>query len=111
VLRKKSVRLEFAVAIYSKCEVCRSQHSSGMLLVHENRFIPCFACSPYFSISPRVPCDSYCLGTRSSAALKAEKIFLRKQLARDLAREIKPGRANDAIRLSMVLGFSRGKIP
>ena len=43
------------------------------------------------------------LGTRSSAALKAENIFLRKQLALYLEREVKPRRANDATRLSMVL--------
>ena len=42
------------------------------------------------------------LGTRSSAALKAENIFLRKQLALYLEREVKPRRATDAIRLSMV---------
>ena len=46
------------------------------------------------------------LGTRSSAALKAENIFLRKQLALYLEREVKPRRATDATRLSMVL-FSR----
>src|ERR1700730_4821991 len=43
------------------------------------------------------------LGTRSSAALKAENIFLRKQLALYLERETKPRRATDATRLSMVL--------
>jgi len=42
-------------------------------------------------------------GTRSSAALKAENIFLRKQLALYLEREAKPRRATDATRLSMVL--------
>jgi putative transposase len=46
------------------------------------------------------------LGTRSSAAIKAENIFLRKQLALYLEREVKPRRANDATRLSLVL-FSR----
>ena len=46
------------------------------------------------------------LGTRSSAAIKAENIFLRKQLALYLEREVKPRRATDATRLSMVL-FSR----
>src|ERR1700682_3265237 len=43
------------------------------------------------------------LGTRSSAALKAENIFLRKQLALYLEREVKPRRASDATRLSLVL--------
>jgi hypothetical protein len=43
------------------------------------------------------------LGTRSSAALKAENIFFRKQLALYLEREAKPRRATDATRLSMVL--------
>ena len=43
------------------------------------------------------------LGTRSSAALKAENIFLRKQLALYLEREAKPRRATGATRLSMVL--------
>jgi putative transposase len=43
------------------------------------------------------------LGTRSKAALKAESIFLRKQLALYLERELKPRRATDATRLSMVL--------
>jgi hypothetical protein len=46
------------------------------------------------------------LGTRSSAALQAENMFLRKQLALYLEREVKPRRATDATRLSMVL-FSR----
>lgn len=43
------------------------------------------------------------LGTRSSAALKAENLFLRKQLALYLERETSPGRANDATRLSLAL--------
>lgn len=43
------------------------------------------------------------LGTRSSAAIKAENIFLRKQLALYLEREVKPRRATDATRLTMVL--------
>jgi hypothetical protein len=43
------------------------------------------------------------LGTRSKAALKAENIFLRKQLALYLERKVKPRRATDATRLSMVL--------
>jgi putative transposase len=43
------------------------------------------------------------LGTRSRSALQAENIFLRKQLALYLEREVKPRRATDAIRLSMVL--------
>src|SRR3984893_16829318 len=43
------------------------------------------------------------LGTRSSAALKAENIFLRKQLALYIEREAKPRRASDATRLTMVL--------
>jgi putative transposase len=43
------------------------------------------------------------LGTRSSAAVKAENIFPRKQLALYLEREVKPCRATDATRLSMVL--------
>ena len=43
------------------------------------------------------------LGTRSSAALKAENLFLRKQLALCLERRIKPRRATDATRLSLVL--------
>ena len=42
----------------------------------------------------------FLLGTRSSAALKAENIFLRKQLALYLEREAKPRRATDATRLS-----------
>jgi hypothetical protein len=40
------------------------------------------------------------LGTRSSAAFKAENIFLRKQLALYLEREAKPRRATGATRLS-----------
>jgi putative transposase len=43
------------------------------------------------------------LGIRSNAALKAENIFLRKQLALYLEREVQPRRATDATRLSMVL--------
>src|SRR6516225_10623517 len=43
------------------------------------------------------------LGTRSSAALKAENIFLRKQLALYLERQAKPRRATGATRLCMVL--------
>jgi putative transposase len=43
------------------------------------------------------------LGTRSGTAIKAENIFLRKQLALYLEREAKPRRATDATRLSLVL--------
>jgi hypothetical protein len=43
------------------------------------------------------------LGTHSSAALKAENLFLRKQLALYLERKAKPRRADDATRLSLVL--------
>src|SRR5271170_7306830 len=43
------------------------------------------------------------LGTRSSAALKAEYLFLRKQLALYLERKAKPRRADDATRLSLAL--------
>ena len=43
------------------------------------------------------------LGTRSSAALQAENMFLRKQLALYLEREVKPRRATDATPL--VHGF------
>jgi putative transposase len=43
------------------------------------------------------------LGTRSGSALKAENIFLRKQLALYLEREVKPRRPTNAIRLSMIL--------
>jgi hypothetical protein len=42
------------------------------------------------------------LGTRSSASLKAENLFLRKQLALYLERQIKPRRANDATRLVLL---------
>src|SRR5229473_2646162 len=41
--------------------------------------------------------------TRSSATLRAENIFLRKQLALYLEREAKPRRASNATRLSLVL--------
>jgi len=43
------------------------------------------------------------LGTRSSAALKAENLFLRKQLALYLEPQAKPGRADDATRLALAL--------
>ena len=43
------------------------------------------------------------LGTRSSAALKAENIFLRKQLALYLERDMRPRRTSNATRLSLVL--------
>jgi hypothetical protein len=43
------------------------------------------------------------LGTRSSAALKAENLFLRRQLALYLERQTKPRRANDATRLALAL--------
>ena len=43
------------------------------------------------------------LGTHSKVALKAENIFLRKQLALYREREAKPRRASDATRLCMVL--------
>src|SRR5215468_10062270 len=41
------------------------------------------------------------LGTRSSASLKAENVFLRKQLALYLERKAKPRRATGATRLSI----------
>lgn len=43
------------------------------------------------------------LGRHSKAALQAENLFLRKQLALYLEREVKPRRATDATRLSMVV--------
>ena len=43
------------------------------------------------------------LGTRSSAALKAENLFLREQLALYLERKAKPRRADDATCLSLAL--------
>src|ERR1039458_3227372 len=43
------------------------------------------------------------LGARSSFSLQAENLFLRKQLALYLEREIKPKRANDATRLALAL--------
>ena len=46
---------------------------------------------------------SLLLATRSSAALKAENMFLRKQLALHLEREVKSRRASNATRLCLVL--------
>jgi hypothetical protein len=43
------------------------------------------------------------LGMRSSAALKPENLFLRKQLALYVERNAKPRRASDAIRRTLVL--------
>jgi putative transposase len=43
------------------------------------------------------------LGSHSKAALKAENLFLRKQLALYLERKIKPRRASRATRLTLVL--------
>ncbi len=43
------------------------------------------------------------LGARSSVSLQAENLFLRKQLALYLEREMKPKRANDATRLALAL--------
>lgn len=43
------------------------------------------------------------LGRPSRSALMAENLFLRKQLALYLEREVNPRRASDATRLTMVL--------
>ena len=43
------------------------------------------------------------IDARSTAALKAENLFLRKQLALYVERKAKPRRASDAIRLTLVL--------
>ena len=43
------------------------------------------------------------LGARSSVSLQAENLFLRKQLALYLEREMKPKRANDATRFALAL--------
>ena len=51
------------------------------------------------------------LGTRSSAALKAENIFLRKQLALYLEREAKPRRALLGYLWSYSRGFLHGRMP
>lgn len=77
---------------------------------------PCMACcvamqtlrQPFYAVSVL-----FCLaqdalrflpiGARSSAALKAENLFLRKQLALYVERKAKPRRASDAIRLTLVL--------
>src|SRR6202521_242719 len=51
-----------------------------------------------------IPCSiPVPLGTLSSAALKAENLFLRKQLALYAERKTKPRRASDATRLTLVL--------
>ena len=43
------------------------------------------------------------LGLRSRSALMAENLFLRKQLALYLERQVKPRHASDATRLTLVL--------
>ena len=43
------------------------------------------------------------LGARCKAALKAENLFLRKQMALYREHQVKPRRANDATRLALVL--------
>src|SRR5580704_9681958 len=43
------------------------------------------------------------LGARSSAAVKAENLFLRKQLALYLERNVRPRRAQDATRFTLAL--------
>ena len=70
--------------------------------LHENSSFPA-SLGFYTSRSGQDALQFLLLGTRSSAALKAENIFLRKQLALYLEREAKSRRATDATRLSMVL--------
>ena len=50
-----------------------------------------------------MPARFLLLGTRSRAALKAENLFLRKQLAFYLERKARPRRADDATRLALAL--------
>jgi hypothetical protein len=103
VLRKKSVHREFIVANSHETHTlllpAHSWHApSAMRTAHSLLHL--------VSILLNLVQDALkflLLGTRSSAALKAENIFLRKQLSLYLEREAKPRRATDATRLSMVL--------
>jgi putative transposase len=54
----------------------------------------------------RIPGDLFCflcLGLRSRSSLAAENLFLRKQLAFYQERKVKPRRADDLTRLTLVL--------
>jgi len=89
---------------------CSKRHARGELESHENCSFLLRLVSILFDLAQDAV-QFLLLGTRSSAAIKAENILLRKQLAPYLEREVKPRRATDATRLSMVfsLGSSHGR--
>src|SRR6202171_3404992 len=103
VLRKKSVHDEFIGANLRHRQGCCHQRTRGML-VSPMRTAHSLLRLVFILFSLAQDAIRFLLlGTRSSAAIKAENIFLRKQLALYLEREAKPRRATDATRLSMVL--------
>ncbi|HXN21738.1 MAG TPA: integrase core domain-containing protein [Candidatus Dormibacteraeota bacterium] len=103
VLRKKSVHDEFIGANLRHRQGCCHQRTRGML-VSPMRTAHSLLRLVFILFSLAQDALRFLLlGTRSSAAIKAENIFLRKQLALYLEREIKPRRASDATRLSLVL--------
>jgi hypothetical protein len=102
VLRKKSVRRQFGPQVLARSRVARVGPLMASWRPHENsRFSVPLRLRPVRA-SPR--CSFFSdSGRRSTAALKAENIFLRKQLALYLERQKKPRRASNATRLSLVL--------
>jgi putative transposase len=103
VLRKKSVRRVFVPVDLAE-KLGFALHNARMASCGPMRTVPVLprVVSLLFSLV-RDAIRFIRLGTRSSAALRAENLFLRKQLALYLERETKPKRANDATRLTLAL--------
>lgn len=105
MLRKYSVGL--ALKIASRSEVWDCASTGGVASFGGTRLtFAVFRLLSSLSALTRDTLRFLVLGTRSQAALRAENLFLRKQLALYLELEVKPRRATDATRLSMIL-FSR----
>ena len=103
-MRKKSVRVDFQKESAKRSRPA-SDHGRG---VRNLRRIlrPCL--SPEFALSarscvlPAISCDS-CSEPWGRVQLSAENLFLRKQLALYVERQVKPRRADDVTRSTLVI--------
>src|SRR6267143_6073076 len=96
VLRKKSIHREFIVTNSHATHSCPSRHTGGNAPSSMRTAHSLLRLVSILLDLAQGALQFLLLGTRSSAALQAENIVLRKQLALYLEREAKPRRATDA---------------
>jgi len=94
-----SAKNPYAINLWAKIYVKRPWHAPSPMRTAHSVLRLVFILSSLAQDALRF----FLLGTRSGAAIKAENMFLRKQLALYLEREVKRRRATDATRLSLVL--------